>query len=87
MDRPIVSMFTNLSWDSAVAGRRTIFASMLDWARETVRFAAGKDFTLVIRVHPSETLIHEGNRTREHVIDDLKKHFGEADLLGFTTKS
>ena len=75
-NKPVVAMFTNLTWDSAVSGMRTIFKSVLEWTRETLRFANQKgDFNLVIRVHPAEALVLDGERTREHVIDDLYREF------------
>jgi len=77
-NKPVVAMFTNLTWDSAVSGRRTIFKSVLEWTRETVRFADQKrDFNLIIRVHPAEALVLDGERTQENVIDDLHREFGD----------
>jgi len=72
--RPVVVMFTNLTFDSQVAGRRTIFRGMMEWVRETVRYVAGKDFTLVVRVHPAELLPHEGEYSRERTMDSLAEH-------------
>jgi hypothetical protein len=52
----VVSMFTNLAWDSAVVGRDLAYDSMLDWIRDAVRIAGGLDgVTLVVRAHPAET--------------------------------
>jgi len=76
-NKPIVAMFPNLTWDAAVSGRRTIFKGVLEWINETIKFANRNDsFNLVIRVHPAEMLIFEGNHSREHVIDYLQDKFG-----------
>ena len=51
----VVSMFTNLTWDSAVVGRDLAYDSMLDWVADSVRTASELHGTaLVVRVHPGE---------------------------------
>jgi hypothetical protein len=54
-DGRVVSLYTNLAWDSAVLGRGGAFGSMHDWIGSTVEAVRGAgDVTLVIRVHPGE---------------------------------
>ena len=51
----VISMFTNLAWDSAVVGRDLAYPSMLDWIAHAVEVAGELDeAVLVIRVHPAE---------------------------------
>lgn len=70
--KPVVAMFPNLTWDSTVVGKRTIFRSVVEFVKETVGFAdRKKDFSLVIRVHPAEKLNLGGRKSREHVVDSL----------------
>jgi hypothetical protein len=77
-DKPVVAMFPNLTWDSTVIGRRTIFKSVIEWVKETIRFAKrNRDFSLVIRVHPAETIDLGGRGSREHVVDDIRREFGD----------
>jgi hypothetical protein len=66
----VVSLFTNLSWDSATIGHDIGYASMFDWIERTVR-SCGEidDLVLVVRIHPAEARWG----TREEV---------EAEVLG-----
>jgi hypothetical protein len=51
----VISLFTNLAWDSAVVGRDLAYPSMLDWIDHAVKLAGElSDAVLVIRVHPAE---------------------------------
>ena len=52
----VVSLFTNLSWDSATLDKDVGFGSMFDWVLSVVESAAdAHGVTLVVRVHPAET--------------------------------
>ena len=54
-DKPIVALMPNLTWDTGVQGRDTIFRSVRDWALSTIEyFVARPDNQLVIRSHPLE---------------------------------
>ena len=71
--RRVVSLFTNLSWDSAALGRNVAFPSMLDWVEAACRAAAAaRDTHLVVRVHPAE----KRWGTREHVFDEVSVRLG-----------
>ena len=72
---PIIPLFTNLTWDAAAVGRRTAFRSLREWVEDTVRYASGKPYQLVVRPHPAETMTFEGNRSREAVGHLLKEAF------------
>lgn len=70
----VVSLFTNLSWDSACIDHDVAYPSMLDWMAGAVRAAeAQPDITLVIRVHPAE--LRWG--TRERAEDGLRERVGD----------
>jgi len=65
----VATLFTNLSWDSAVLHRDLAYGSMLEWIDAAVD-AAGRrpELTLVIRIHPAE---HSWG-TRQPVWDALQ---------------
>ena len=69
----IVSLFTNLTWDSATLGRDIGFASMFDWVEQAVRLAAHQELVLVVRVHPAERRWG----TREEVHEIVLSRLGE----------
>ena len=57
-ERPLDVLFTNLVWDSAVAGEDVLYPSMFDWIREAVEEAARtRNRLLVIRAHPAEVKV------------------------------
>ncbi len=54
-NRPIVALVPNLTWDTGVQGRDTIFHSVSDWTLQTVAFFAERpNIQLAIRSHPLE---------------------------------
>lgn len=68
----VVSLFTNLSWDSAALGHDVAWPSMLDWIEDAVRQAAQTPGTyLVVRVHPAEVRWGTREYAREHVVSRL----------------
>ena len=71
----VVTLFTNVSWDSATfAGRDVGFASMFEWIIDAIRSVEGRDgLTLLIRVHPGE----ERWGTRERVDAVVREEIGE----------
>jgi hypothetical protein len=51
----VISLFTNLTWDSATLERNHAFDSMVDWMAAAIRTAGGlDDAVLVVRVHPAD---------------------------------
>lgn len=63
----LVSLFTNVTWDSAVIGTEIAFPSMSAWVAGAIEaFAARPEHELVIRVHPAEAKL-SGRETREPI--------------------
>lgn len=51
----LISMFTNITWDSACLNKDIAFPNADEWIRSAVRLVADRDdCQLVIRVHPAE---------------------------------
>ena len=71
--KPIVTFFPNLTWDSTAVGRRTIFPSIFEWLDKSIEHLWGKDVNVVVRVHPAEKMVFEGDRTKDKVEDYLKQ--------------
>jgi len=54
-DKPTVTMFPNLTWDTGVIGRDSIFDSVRDWVLSTVEYFEHRpQHQLIIRIHPLE---------------------------------
>jgi Capsule polysaccharide biosynthesis protein len=52
----VVSLFTNITWDSACLNKDIAFPNADEWIRHAVRVAADlPDCQLVVRVHPAES--------------------------------
>lgn len=69
----VVSLFTNVTWDSATIGHDVGFASMFDWVEHAVRLAAQRNLALVVRIHPAEGRWG----TREEVREVIGSRLGE----------
>lgn len=67
----VVSLFTNVTWDSATLGRDIGFASMFDWIEQAVRLAAQQEFMLVVRIHPAESRWGTSEGVHEIVLSRL----------------
>ncbi len=72
-DRPVngklVTLFSNVTWDSSVLGRDYAFDSMHDWLKGTVEyFVDHPQHRLVVRAHPAETK-RPGKETREPITE------------------
>jgi hypothetical protein len=75
-DRPLVVMFCNILWDSAVVGRDLAFPSMGDWVLGGIRWAASHpEADLLIRIHPAEVGLRN-HPTRERMADHIAAHAG-----------
>jgi hypothetical protein len=56
--RRVISMFTNITWDSACLNKDIAFPNADEWIRHAVRTAAElENCELVIRVHPAEVTL------------------------------
>lgn len=74
--KPIIGLLTNVIWDAQLHFKANAFANMLDWITETIKYFAGrKELQLVIRVHPAE--IRGTVKSRQRVLDEINKRFGE----------
>lgn len=72
--RPLVVMFCNILWDSAVLGRDIAFASMGDWVLGGIAWAGSNpELDLVIRIHPAEVGLRN-HPTRERMADHIAEH-------------
>jgi hypothetical protein len=72
-DERIVSLFTNLSWDSATLFHDVAYRSMMDWIEDAIRAVREREgMTLVVRVHPSEAKWG----TREHAEAEMSARLG-----------
>jgi hypothetical protein len=79
-DRPLVVMFCNILWDSAVLERDIAFASMGDWVVGGINWAhAHPDVDLVVRIHPAEVGLRN-HPTRERMADHIAAHFATLPL-------
>jgi len=73
----LVSLFTNLTWDSAVIGQELAFDSIGAWVAAAIdAFAARPDDELVIRIHPAEVKL-PGKQTREPIETLIHERFAE----------
>ena len=74
--KPIVSLFTNITWDTAVQERDLAFDGMFDWLQSTVETLGPRDdVQLVIRAHPAEVRLRR-QETAESVQDVLAQQLG-----------
>lgn len=73
--KPLVTLFTNVDWDTACFAAGSAFESMEHWLEHTIRyFAAHPERQLVIRVHPAEIRLRL-LEPRVGVIEMVKRHF------------
>lgn len=69
--RQVVTVFTNVIFDTSQTYVNTVFESMFDWLDETMRLAAAHAETLfVVRAHPDE--LRPGKESQEPVEQWLK---------------
>jgi hypothetical protein len=73
-ERPLLVMFCNILWDSAVLGRDIAFASMGDWVLDGIRWASEHpEIDLVVRIHPAEVGLRN-HPTRERMAEHIAAH-------------
>lgn len=81
--RPVISLFTNVTADSSVYAANDVFASQVDWIRESIRLAEARpELQLVIRVHPAESMtvgLRQGKlmTTRDPIAKLVRARFPE----------
>jgi hypothetical protein len=73
LERPIIGLLTNVSWDAQLHYPRNAFPNMLDWLVQTVRyFERRPELQLLVRVHPAE--ISGFPVSRQPILGELQKH-------------
>lgn len=73
--RRLTTLFTNLTWDSAVINKEVAFDSIHSWIASTVEyFQRHPEHDLVIRIHPAEVRL-SGKPTREPVAKIISQQF------------
>jgi hypothetical protein len=73
-DVPIIGLLTNVMWDAQLHYPANVFAGMLPWILETIRyFGARPDLQLLIRIHPAE--IRGTLPSRQRVDEEIRKAF------------
>ena len=71
----LVTLFTNLTWDSAVIGKELAYPSIQAWITAAVEAMAERpEHELVIRLHPAEVKL-PGKWTREPMAEVLAERF------------
>jgi hypothetical protein len=76
-DGRLVTLFTNLTWDSAVIGQELAFDSISRWVEAAIEaFAERPADELIIRVHPAEVKL-PGKQTREPIEAFVRERFQE----------
>ncbi len=74
-DRKLVTLFANITWDSAVINRDIAFDSIHEWIYSTIQyFIEHPEHDLVIRLHPAEVKLRN-KPTREPIGDAIIKRF------------
>lgn len=70
----VITLFTNLTWETSLAGIDIGFDSMLSWVEHAVRLAGElDDAELVVRVHPAERLWN----SRQSMATLIRERLGE----------
>lgn len=71
----LASLYTNLTWDTAVIDRDVAFADIQAWISAAIRaFEARPEHRLVVRVHPSEVAL-PGKVTRDSLAAYVHREF------------
>jgi hypothetical protein len=73
--RPMVSLYTNIPWDSAAQDRDRAFSNMQEWVSASISlFSDRPDVQLVIRIHPAEVRV-PGWESRDPVLKLIERAF------------
>jgi len=74
----IVSLYTNITWDTAALRRDRAFSSMMDWIKTFVHSVSqNNNILLLIRSHPAEDKVPREFRTMTTVRDGLLEEYGD----------
>jgi GT2 family glycosyltransferase len=78
--RPLVAIFTNVCWDSAVSTRPSGFGTYFDWLEACLNLAQQRDdVDFLLRVHPGESTLKQ-DPTLDRTVDWLSEHSCPANL-------
>jgi Capsule polysaccharide biosynthesis protein len=73
--KPVVTLFTNIDWDTATFAAGSAFDNMEQWLAHTVaHFAARPERQLVVRIHPGEVRLPL-LEPRDRAADIIRRHF------------
>lgn len=77
--RPIVTLYTNVSWDAQVHFEDNIFEDMFDWLRSTIVYITTRfpKVQVVVRVHPGEVV---GQLRSEQPVAQELQQWNEIDF-------
>ncbi len=76
-DKRIVSLFTNVMWDTAAIDRDTIFDNVLDWSLKTIEHVKNNpDLHLFVRIHPADSRywnVPGATQLKDEIVKAVKK--------------
>ena len=76
--RQMVTMFTNVIFDTSQIFANTVFSDMFDWLKETLQIASqNKDTLFIIRAHPDEA---RPDKASEETVEQWLKESGYIKL-------
>lgn len=74
--KPLIGLLSNVVWDAQLHFPTNAFATMIDWAVETVRyFTTRPDLQLLIRIHPAEIRGHVPSR--QPLLPEIQSRVGQ----------
>jgi FkbM family methyltransferase len=77
-DRPIISLFSNVSWDSTSVGFESAFESMYDWIFSVIDYAqTNKDLNFIIRTHPAEIKVPDSFKNEIQTVDVIQAKYSK----------
>lgn len=74
LKQPVVTLYSSVTWDFGILQKHPVFTGMFEWINETIRAAAGKPYTLLVRVHPAEKG-SDGFVSRQQVAEEIHRVF------------
>lgn len=76
---PVVTLFSNVVWDTNVLQKDIIFPNIFEWIVETIRAAKGQPYTLLIRIHPCEAGLKAfgGFASRQPIMEEIHRRIPE----------
>lgn len=73
---PVVSLFTNSSWDSSAVWLDSAFDNMFDWIFQVIAYAIKRsDVEFVIRAHPAEGKLPDQFKSSTPVCDSIRARY------------